>query len=191
MPAHAKTTDAQIVHATRQLVEREGRDGFSMKDVAALVGIRAPSLYGRFKDRASLLAAVELLLWADLAVLLGDAIVEGDPVASLMKQAHAIRRFALGRPNSYALFFDVNSVPTEDGTAARAAAVVQLMSPLTMLVGEAYAFAAARVLVPYLHGFISMELANGFRLGSGVDDAFERGMSVILQGLIQSFKPDA
>ncbi len=191
MPAHAKTTDAQIVHATRQLVEREGRDGFSMKDVATQVGIRAPSLYGRFRDRASLLAAVELLLWADLAVLLGDAIVAGDPVASLMKQARAIRRFALSHPNSYALFFDVNSVPTEEGTAARATAVGRLMSPLTALVGEAHAFAAARVLVPYLHGFISMELANGFRLGSGVDEAFERGVSVILQGLAPSFKPGA
>jgi hypothetical protein len=37
--------------------------------------------------------------------------------------------------------------------------------------------------VPFLHGFISMELANGFRLGDGVDAAFETGVSTILRGI--------
>jgi len=182
MPAHPKTTDARIVQAALELVERQGRDGFSMNDVAAAVGIRAPSLYGRFKDRASLLAAVELRVWAELARFLDDAIVANDPEASLMAQAHAIRRYARGNPNSYSLFFDIRSEPTEDATKARAAAVTTLMPSLRALVGEQHAFAAARVLVPFLHGFISMELANGFRLGAGVDEAFETGVRTILWG---------
>jgi AcrR family transcriptional regulator len=186
MPAHPKTTDAQIVQAARRLVESQGRDGFSMNEVAASVGIRAPSLYGRFKDRAGLLAAVELEMWADLTALLDSAIVVNAPEATLMAQAQAIRRFARKHPNSYSLFFDIRSVPTEEGTSARAAAVAQLIAPLTTLVGKDQAFAAARVLVPFLHGFISMELANGFRLGGGVDAAFENGVSTILRGLVRS-----
>jgi AcrR family transcriptional regulator len=174
MPAPPKTTDEQIVQAARQLIERDGRDGFSMRDVAALVGIRAPSLYGRFKDRDSLVGAVELQLFVELAGLLGGLIVADEPEATLMAQAHAIRRFAQSNPNAYSLFFDVRSVPTEEGAAARAAAVAQLIPSLAPLAGEEHAFAAARVLVPFLHGFISMELANAFRLGGGVDEAFER-----------------
>jgi AcrR family transcriptional regulator len=165
------------------LVERDGQDGFSMNDVAAAVGIRAPSLYGRFKDRASLLGAVELEVWADLARLLGKAIVANDPEASVMAQARAIRRFAKKHPNSYSLFFDIRFVPSEEGTAARAAAVAQVTAPLAELVGAEHAFAAARVLVPFLHGFISMELANAFRLGPGVNAAFENGVATILRGL--------
>ena len=186
MPAPAKTTDAQIVQATRNLVKSKGRDGFSMNDVAAAVGIRAPSLYGRFKDRADLLAAVELQVWGDLADLLGDAVVPGDPSATLMAQAQAIRGFAMRNPNIYVLFFDARSAPTEKGTAARGAAVAQLLSPLAALLGQERAFAAARVLVPFLHGFISMELADGFRLGGGVDAAFENGVSAILRGVGRS-----
>lgn len=184
MPAHPKTTDLQIVEAARGLLEREGRDGFSMSDVAAAVGIRAPSLYGRFKDRAALLNAVELQVWAQLADLLGRAIIAGDPKASLMAQAHAIRGFAASHPNSYSLFFDIRSADTEVGTSARAAAVGQLLEPLAALVGDERAFAAARVLVPFLHGFISMELAGAFRLGDGLNAAFERGVTVILNGLV-------
>jgi len=182
MPAHPKTTEAQIVEAALELVERHGRDGFSMNDVAEAVGIRAPSLYGRFKDRESLLAAVELLAWDELAKFLGDSIVVDDPEASLIAQAQAIRRFAKNHPNSYSLFFDIRSAPSEEGTKARAAAVGKLMPSLGMLVGEQHAFAAARVAVPFLHGFISMELANGFRLGARVDEAFETGVRTILWG---------
>jgi AcrR family transcriptional regulator len=182
MPARPKTTDARIVQAALSLVERQGRDGFSMNDVAGAVGIRAPSLYNRFKDRASLLAAVELRVWAVLASSLGDAIVANDPGASLFAQAQAIRRFAKRHPNSYSLFFDIRSEPSEEGTKARVAALAKLMPSLVALVGEKSAFAAARVLVPFLHGFISMDLANGFRLGDGVDEAFENGIRTILWG---------
>ena len=186
MPAHAKTTDARIVQAARHLVESEGRDGFSMNDVAASVGIRAPSLYGRFKDRASLLGAVEIQVCAELADLLGSSIIANDPVATLMAQSQAVRRFAKRNPNSYSLLFDIRSVPTEEGASARAAGLVPVRASLAALVGEEHALAAARVLVPFLHGFISMELANAFRLGGGLDAAFEKGVSTILRGLVAS-----
>ena len=183
MPARPKTTDEQILQATLLLIERNGRDGFTMSEVAASVGIRAPSLYKRFKDRADLLHAAENRLWAHLAELLGRAIVADDPTASVMAQAKAIRTFAKENPNSYSLFFDIRSPPTEAGRSARAIAVAQLLGPLSALVGGPQAFAAARVLVPFLHGFITMELANGFRLGDGVDANFETGVSVILRGI--------
>ena len=188
MPARPKTTDVQIVQAARDLVEREGRDGFSMNDVAASVGIRAPSLYGRFKDRASLLGAVELHVCAELAGLVGNLIVTNDPEATLMAQAQAVRRFAMSNPNGYSLIFDIRSVPTKEGASARAAALAPLMPSLAALAGEEDAFAAARVLIPYLHGFISMEIANAFRLGGGVDAAFEKGVSAVLRGVTRSFQ---
>lgn len=186
MPAHPKTTDAQIVKAARRLVEREGRDGFSMNDVAESVGIRAPSLYGRFKDRASLLSAVELHLCAELTRKLSKLMIDDDPKATLTGQALAIRRFARSNPNGYSLLFDIRSIPTEEGTLARAAAVAPLLPSLAALAGKDHAFAAARVLVPFVNGFIAMENANAFRLGGGLDAAFENGVSVILRGVTRS-----
>lgn len=186
MPARPKTTDLQIVHAARHLIERHGRDGFSMNDVAAAVGIRAPSLYGRFKDRASLLGVVELEVCAEIASLLANAIIANDPEATLMAQAQAYRRFATSNPNCYSLVFDIGSVPTAEGDKARAAALAPTMPSLAALVGEQHAFTAARVLAPFLHGFVSMELANAFRLGDGLNLAFEHGVSTILRGLTVS-----
>ena len=154
-----------------------------MNDVAESVGIRAPSLYGRFKDRASLLGAIELHVCAELTRKLSKLVIDRDPEATLMAQARAIRRFAKRSPNSYSLLFDIGSVRTEEGTSARAAAVAPLLPSLAALAGEDHAFAAARVLVPFVHGFISMELADQFRLGGGLNVAFENGVSVVLRGM--------
>ena len=90
-----------------------------MSDVAASVGIRAPSLYKRFKGRADLLHAAENRLWADLAELLGRSIIADDPAASVMAQAKAIRTFAKQNPNKYSLFFDIRSPASEAGRSAR------------------------------------------------------------------------
>jgi AcrR family transcriptional regulator len=59
-------TDAWIVDAARRLLEIRGSEGLPMDDVAHVVVVRAPSLFGHFADRASLIDAVERSLWQDL-----------------------------------------------------------------------------------------------------------------------------
>ncbi len=183
MPAPPKTTDAEIIEAARKLVERDGHGGFSMNDVAAAVGVRAPSLYGRFADRAALLTAVEVEVWRKLARAIGRVPQRQDPVETLAALARAYRAFGKAHPKSYALIFNVDAERSEEGAQARAAAVAITLPSFAALVGEDEALAAARTLVPFLHGFVSMELASAFRLGGGIDDAFERGVATILAGL--------
>jgi AcrR family transcriptional regulator len=162
-----------------------------MRDVAAAVGVRAPSLYGRFSDRAAMLAAIELKLLLELEQMLSKATVAGEPVATLMAQAQAYRRFAKANPNGYALLFDVRSARTEEGTQARARSLAPSIPALSALVGEEEALLAARVLAPFLHGFVSMEIAGAFRLGGGLDTAFENGVSTILRGLMDAIRRPA
>lgn len=160
-----------------------------MQDVAAAVGVRAPSLYRRFKDRASIVHAVELDAWAELTALLEEAVIANAPEATLRAQAHVVRRFATRSPNSYSLLLDIRSPDTEEGALVRTTALAPMVPSFAALVGQERAIAAARVLIPFLHGFISMELAHAFRLADGVDVAFENGVAVILRGLAQSM-PD-
>ncbi|MEO8878251.1 MAG: TetR/AcrR family transcriptional regulator [Polyangiaceae bacterium] len=183
MPAVAKTTESEIVAAARRLVESRGRDAFSMNDVALAVGVRTPSLYGRFVDRGALVDAIELDLWLELGRRLAVDGGERSPVAKLTAQANAYRKFAKSNPEGYALLYRRDAGRSEAGTAARGAAVATSLGPLAALVGEKDALAAARVLTPFLHGFVSMELAGAFRLGGGLDEAFAHGVAAILKGL--------
>jgi len=183
MPSPAKTTDAQIIAAARKLVEARGAAGVSMSDVAAAVGIRAPSLYGRFAHRAQMLACVEMECWQELERALAGAASEEDPVGALVAQARSYRAFAKANPGAYALMFDAEAERTPEGTRARAAALAPTLPGFVALVGKDRALLAARVLTPFLHGFASMELAGAFRLGGGLDEAFEHGVTTILTGL--------
>jgi AcrR family transcriptional regulator len=183
MPAPAKTTDSEIIRAARKLVEAKGHAGFSMADVAAAVGVRAPSLYGRFADRAALLAAVELEVLHELALAIGAAGRGRNPVLTLTAQARAYRKFGKANPASYTLLYSPDAAQTEAGTLARTAALAPTLPAFSALVGEANALLAARTLVPFMHGFVSMEIAGAFRLGPGLEAAYEGGVETILAGL--------
>jgi AcrR family transcriptional regulator len=188
MPARPKTSEAEIIAATRNLLEQRGSEGFTMGDIAAAVGVRAPSLYVRFRDRSALLSAVQIGLWRELEQALRRASRSPDPLRTLTAQARAYRGFARAHPRGYALMFDPGAERTEEGQAARAAAAAPALPAFAALVGEREALSAARVLTPFLHGFVSMELAGAFRLGPGIDEAFERGVAIILAGLQGSGK---
>jgi hypothetical protein len=54
---------------------------------------------------------------------------------------------------------------------------------MTRLIGPSHALEAARTLVSWAHGFASMELAGGFRLGGDLDAAYEFGIESILAGV--------
>jgi AcrR family transcriptional regulator len=183
LPSPRKTTSTEIVAAARELVERRGRDGLSMAAVADAVGVRAPSLYGHVADRAALLAAVELDLWWELRGVLARTRPSADPALALARQARAYRAFAKANPRGYAVMYDADAERTEAGHRARLESVAVAMASFIALVGERDALRAARVLAPFLHGFVSMELNGAFRLGPGIDAAFEYGVKTITDGL--------
>lgn len=172
MPTPERTSYAQIVAAGREILEASGPAGLTMQAVAARVGVRAPSLYKRVKDRESLLAAVVSATIDDLAERLESA--EGD----LAELAQQYRRYAHERPQAFRLMFA--SVADEE-TLARAAA--PLIRATAALVGEAEALDAARLVTAWATGFLQMELAGAFRLGGDVDGAYAYGLRRLIGAL--------
>ncbi len=181
MPAVAKTSDADVVRAARKLVERGGVDQLSMQTVAETVGIRAPSLYKRFADRAALLAAVETDALASLGHALERAAKTGKPTADVAAMGRAYRAFAKSHPRLYDLLFARATPRSEETDRARADAAKPVLEAMKKLVGEERALVAARVLTAFVHGFVSMENAGAFRLGEGVEEAYELGVSTLLK----------
>jgi AcrR family transcriptional regulator len=183
-PAPARTSDAAVVAAARRVVEEGGVEALTMQAVAAAVGIRAPSLYKRFADRAAILRAVARDALAELGAAVEGASSARRPEARLRAMAGAYRGWAHAHPRVYALLFAGDAPAGADpGVEPRAAATARLLETLAGVVGEARALPAARLLVAFLHGFVSMELAGAFRLGGSVDDAFAFAMDAILAGL--------
>ena len=179
MPAHALTSTDAIVAAGRHLLEQRGMDALTMHDVASAVGVRAPSLYKRVRDRSDLVRLILEDVADELTSTLDAAASSGDPVADARAMASAFRRFAHANPVTYTLMFTPQAAaPGATGRSVRSSAT--FLRIIAELVGPERALPAARMVVAWAHGFITMELAGAFRLGGDVEQAWDFGLSRIL-----------
>lgn len=174
MPAHAQTSTAAIVAAGRHLLEERGMNALTMRDVADAVGVRPPSLYKRVRNRSDLFRLILEDVTDELTSVLDAAADNDDPVAALRAMAAAYRGFAHANPVAYTLMFTPNPIPGGTARAVRSAATfLRIIAEVT---GQADALPAARMIVAWAHGFITMELAGEFRLGGDVDQAWNYGL---------------
>lgn len=172
MPTPDRTSYAEIVAAGREILEEGGLPGLTMQAVAVRVGVRAPSLYKRVKDRDALIAAVAEAVVDELAARLEAA---GDDLESL---ALAYRAHAHSTPEGFRLMFTASAPLASLDRAA--GPVIRVASAL---VGEDEALDAARLFTAWATGFLQMELAGAFRLGGDVDRAFAYGLHHLSTGL--------
>jgi AcrR family transcriptional regulator len=177
MPAHAQTSTAAIVAAGRHLMEDRGMDALTMRDVADAVGVRAPSLYKRVRNRSDLFRLILEDVTDELTGVLDAAADNDEPVAALRAMAAAYRRFAHANPVAYTLMF---TRPVPGGTARAVRSAATFLRVIAEVAGEADALPAARMIVAWAHGFITMELAGEFRLGGDVEQAWEFGLDRLM-----------
>ena len=172
MPTPERTTLPDIVAAGRELLEKGGAAGLTMHAVAERVGVRAPSLYKRVRDRDAL---VLLVAEATADELTGRLAASGLDIAGL---ARVYRAFAHEHPEGFRLLYAVDGASEALGRAAQ-----PVLDATRAVVGDEHALEAARLVVAWATGFINMELAGAFRLGGDVDDAFEYGLERLQAGL--------
>jgi AcrR family transcriptional regulator len=181
-PAPARTSTDAIVLAARRILESGGLDSVTMRSVAEAVGVKGPSLYKRLPDRAALIRAIAESVVEDLSRTMSRATESGDPRADLRAAAAEYRAFVRANPNGYRLLFTdlTDANPEASSLAALGTPVVAAM---TRLIGPSDALDAARTFVSWAHGFATMELAGGFRLGGDLDAAYAFGIESILAGV--------
>lgn len=182
-PAPARTSSDAIVAAARAILEADGLDAVTMQAVAGRVGVRAPSLYKRVADRSALIRAVTDAIIEDLAAALRIPDTGGDATDELRSIAHRFRAFVHANPAGYGLLFANLGPDIAPDGAALAALGRPIVAATTRLVGDKDALPAARTFVAWAHGFTTMELAGGFRLGGDVDAAYTVGLELILSGI--------
>lgn len=152
----------------RRLLEEEGPATLTMRRLAEAVGIRAPSLYKHFPDKAALEAAVIATGLDDAAAVFEAAVATAtDPLTAL---AAAYRQFALDHPHLYRLM-NTGPLPRrhlppglEDRTAA----------PLLRVAGTQ---ARARAIWAFAHGMVLLELDQRFPPNADLDAAWQAGIT--------------
>jgi len=139
-----------------------------MRRLGDAVGIRAPSLYKHFPDKAAVEVALINDGFEEIAGSFEAAMANGEN--SLVELARAYRAFAWSHPHLYRLMTS-GPLPRErlrQGVEARAAA------PMVQAVGDPN---RARAVCAFAHGMVIIELDGRFPAGADLDAAWAAGLT--------------
>ncbi|MDB5540062.1 MAG: TetR/AcrR family transcriptional regulator [Devosia sp.] len=182
MPTPAKTSLAELATIARTLVEASGPEALTMGALAQGAGVKAPSLYKHFADRAAILKAVEIEILNELEAHLRRETRGDTPKARLAAMAAAYRRFGLAAPNRYKAIYSGNAFNDPEIRAACLFSAQPLFEELKAAgIAEPRILPLSRTLVAFLHGFVLMEIGNAFQLGGDIEEAFEASLETILR----------
>ena len=158
----------EIVAAALGILEREGQEALTMRRLGEAVGIRAPSLYKHFPDKAAVEVALMDRGFEEMAACLEGAVAEHG--AALVSLARAYRAFATARSHLYRLM-TASPLPRErlrPGIEARAAA------PLVRITGDPD---LVRAVWAFAHGMVILELDGRFPPDADLDAAWDTGIA--------------
>ena len=101
-----------LVAAAVELIERNGHEGFSLREAAREVGVSANAAYRHFEDRSALLTAVARNGFDQLSRGMQRAMgAELSAVARLKAVGRAYVEFALEHPDLFSVMFSAHGVP--------------------------------------------------------------------------------
>ena len=176
MPTPPRTSLDEIVRAGRVILDADGIDALTMRRVAGAVGVRPPSLYKRVRGRDALVRLIAEDVVVDLGATLSEAAASGNPRADLRAIAVSFRAWAHRHPGGYSLLFARLPDAWRLEPSAGSGALDAMFRTVAALAGPDHVLEAARTVVAWASGFVSMELAGAFQLGGDVEAAFAYGV---------------
>jgi AcrR family transcriptional regulator len=156
----------EIVSAARGLLEEGGPEALNMRGLADRIGIRAPSLYKHFPDKAALELALIEQAFAEIGTALYAAVAAEQPTLELLR---AYRAYATANPNLYRLA-TAGPLPRErlaPGLEDWAGA------PFYLATGNSH---RAQALFSFAHGMVILEIDDRFPDDSDLDRTWNAGV---------------
>jgi AcrR family transcriptional regulator len=176
----------RVVETAVGIADRNGIEDMSLRQVADELGIKTPSLYNHVAGLAGLRRELALYAAREVGIIFSIK-VPGETVSeSLRRLAGEYRRFALEHPGLYQALLPAPR-PGEDDElyAAMSAPVVGLRDLLTQIgVPSDETVHLIRALRSVIHGFVDLEMKDGFGMPENIDDSFDQAIDVAVNGIL-------
>ncbi|WP_341538514.1 TetR/AcrR family transcriptional regulator [Streptacidiphilus pinicola] len=181
-------TADRVAREAADLADEVGFDKLSVAALARRVGVADASLYAHVRNLAELRERVAALAAGELADALGEAVAGRAGREALVAFANAYRDFAHGRPGRYA----ATQLPVDsEGGHRVVAACAALLRGYAL--DETARIDAIRLLCSMLHGWVTLEAAERFRLDRPMDASWRVALDLLdgaLIALTQGRAPD-
>lgn len=168
-------THKRVVAQAASIVDEVGLDRLTLASVAQRFGVSLPGLYKHIDSLDSLKRDLAVLGVRELTRALAAAAIGRARRDALFALAQAYRQFAREHPGLSAASVRAPNPADAEHLAASDAALTVLFAVLAGygLTGDD-AIDAIRILRACMHGFVTLELAQGFGLPQSVDATYTR-----------------
>ncbi len=135
-PYPARTDLSTIVTAACQIIESQGVENLSLKEVAGAVGVQTPSLYNHIRGKKELLRLVVERTFRELFAAYQPALEDpsASPKERLLRLFRLHRAYAHAHPNAYTLAYSTRDPELRADPAeleSQAIAVQQVMAGIS------------------------------------------------------------
>jgi AcrR family transcriptional regulator len=165
----------EILAAARELLESEGPEALSMRNLGERVGIRAASLYKHFDSKPALEAALSSQGFDEQAEMYEAALAASPDAVGAMGEAY--RGFARRHPHLYRLMYDRSL----DRSLIAAGSEERAVAPVLLAFGGDRDL--ARAAFAFAHGMAILELNHRFPADADVEAAWRRGLAALQKSI--------
>ena len=167
-----------VVQTAAELVNSEGVEALTINRLAKELGVRPPSLYNHIRSLAGLRHDLALLSMQNLGERLINAAAgrSGAPGIMILAEKYRASLRASGKTEP--------ADPLLEAAEARIVRVSLAMVESFGLSGKE-AIHAVRALRSAIHGFTTLEIADGFGIRLDLDESFARLIEMIIRGIEQ------
>lgn len=173
-----------VLAAAAELVNRNGLDQLTMGELAAILGIRTPSLYTHVTGRNELFRLLAMRGLFELDERIARAALGKSTDDATRAFANAERQFAHENPGVY---MATQAKPPADDTEWNTVRDRLLDTMFAALAGYGVdgeeAIHAVRTLRSLAHGYAVMEMSDAFRSPVSTEASFEWAISTFIAGL--------
>ncbi|MFE0178833.1 TetR/AcrR family transcriptional regulator [Streptomyces sp. NPDC059002] len=178
--ARAGLTADRVVTAAADLADEIGLENVTLSALARGFGVKDASLYSHVRNVADLRARIALRATGEFADLIGPAVAGRSGKDALAAFADAYRRFALAHPGRYA----ATNLQLDPALAAEAQGPRRI-AEYTYALLRGYDLAepdltdAVRLLRSTFHGYVSLELSEGFGHPRDIQTSWHRSVDAL------------
>ncbi|HBQ86576.1 MAG TPA: TetR family transcriptional regulator [Syntrophomonas sp.] len=175
---HKTSLNRELVFkAASELAEEVGLDHIELKQLAAKLNIRPPSLYNHISGLDEVYKGIATLSMQRLEDVIRDAAMGKAKEDALLEIAFAYRKFAKEHPELYKSIMKAPSIENDEVREAKLSVVYSIckvLNPYHLEDEDTIHF--VREFRSLLHGFVSLEEAGFFKVGYDIEKSYLRAV---------------
>jgi len=178
----------KIIDVAATIADQDGLEAASLRAVADELGIKTPSLYNHVAGLTGLRRELALRAARQLADVFAAESGSDDPALLIRRTARRYREFSKQHAGLYQSLLPAPKPGEDDELYEELAAPVTVLADALVAAGvdERQTIHLIRALRSMVHGFVDLEMKDGFGMPEDIEESFDRALDVIVAGVLDS-----